>query len=118
MSVKTSDKGFSSESFFVAVIKSAAIKAMPREKQESFKWFLFNAPEKVQKQFFTVLQKEEALNKKYEVDKAQFAQKLLAEYQKEAEFEDKKFAGTMRKKAEGDERDRELNKNENLLSNL
>lgn len=118
MSAGTIENGFSSEAFFVAVIKSEAIKSMPQKKQESFKWFLFNAPADIQKQFFTIFQKEEAINRKYEGEKANFAEKLWAEYQEEVKVEDKKFEGMMRKKVEVDERGQELTKSEKLISNL
>lgn len=116
--ILTEDHLFSPEAFFVAVVKSEAIKQMDQEEQENFRWFLFNAQEKVQRQFFDILKKEESINQKYNIDKAHFAQDLLREYKEEAAEEGKKFGGMIRRKTEDDQRNNDLNKSENLISNL
>lgn len=115
---ETNENSFSPEAFFVAVVRSEAIKQIPQAQQENFRWFLFNAPEETQKQFFDILKKEEAINQQHEEAKLNFAQTLLKEYEQESSIQSKKFDGDMRRKTEDDEQRRDLNKSENLISNL
>lgn len=109
---------FSAETFFVAVIKSAAIRSMDRAKQEKLKWFLFNAPEETQKQFFEIFKKEEALNKNYEMEKVKFAQKMLTEYEEEAKLAGKKLDKSISGKRENDEKSLQLINVEKLITDL
>ncbi len=109
---------FSPEAFFVAVVRSQAIATMEKETQKKLRSYLFNSDEEVQRKIFTILQKEEEVNRQYDEEKLAFAKQLQAEFAGKSIIEKKKFTRTMRQQVEKDDHTQELNQTEQLISTL